>query len=61
MAGADMLLMPSLLEPCGLTQMQAQAYGCVPIVSAVGGLPESVKKGGGFLFDLSFTVIARIR
>jgi starch synthase len=53
LAGADMLIMPSLVEPCGLTQMQAQAYGCVPVVSAVGGLSDSIRAGGGFLFEPS--------
>jgi starch synthase len=51
LAGADLLLMPSLYEPCGLTQMRAQRYGTIPIVRAVGGLQDSVRDGvTGFLF-----------
>jgi starch synthase len=51
LAGADLLLMPSLYEPCGLTQMRAQRYGTIPVVRAVGGLRDSVKDGvTGFLF-----------
>ena len=43
MAGADMLLIPSLYEPCGLTQMYALKYGTVPIVRATGGLDDTIK------------------
>jgi len=51
-AGADMLLMPSRYEPCGLSQMIAMHYGCVPIVRAVGGLNDTVKQGEtGFRFE----------
>jgi starch synthase len=42
-AGADMLVMPSNYEPCGLSQMIALKYGTVPIVRAVGGLADSIK------------------
>lgn len=41
-AGADMVIVPSLFEPCGLTPMIGQKYGTVPIVRAIGGLLNSV-------------------
>lgn len=41
-AGADVLLIPSKFEPCGLTQFYGQRYGTIPIVHAVGGLEDSV-------------------
>jgi starch synthase len=51
-AGADALLMPSLYEPCGLTQMRAQRYGTVPLARRVGGLKETIADGvNGLLFD----------
>lgn len=56
-AGADMLLMPSLYEPCGLEQLIALKYGTIPIVRAVGGLEDTVEdyqpktdQGTGFKF-----------
>jgi starch synthase len=47
-----MLLMPSRYEPCGLAQMIAMRYGCVPVVHAIGGLKDTVEEGKtGFLFQ----------
>lgn len=52
MAGADIFLMPSLYEPCGLTQMRAQRYGSPPLVRNVGGLADTVDNGRtGFSFE----------
>ncbi|MBQ7051313.1 MAG: glycosyltransferase, partial [Clostridia bacterium] len=57
-AGADMYLMPSRFEPCGLSQMMAMRYGTVPIVHETGGLKDSVRAykefdgiGDGFAFS----------
>ena len=53
-AGADMFLMPSKSEPCGLAQMIAARYGTIPIVRATGGLKDSIvdygDNGIGFTF-----------
>jgi starch synthase len=57
-AGADMFMMPSRYEPCGLNQMYSLAYGTVPIVRRTGGLADTVRQydtttgtGNGILFD----------
>ncbi len=53
LAGANFLLMPSLYEPCGLTQMRAQRYGALPVARRVGGLADTIIDGvTGFLFDV---------
>jgi starch synthase len=51
-AGADMLVVPSKFEPCGLTQMIAMRYGTIPIVRKTGGLADTVEDGKtGFVFE----------
>ena len=57
-AGADIFLMPSLFEPCGLNQMFSLKYGTIPVVRAVGGLKDTVEDfnaersaGTGFVFE----------
>ncbi len=61
-AGADIFLMPSLYEPCGLNQMYSMRYGTVPVVRATGGLDDTVehfdyarRTGNGFKFG-NYTV-----
>jgi starch synthase len=55
-AGADVMLMPSRSEPCGLAQMVACRYGTIPIVRKTGGLGDTIKDcragtGNGFVFE----------
>jgi starch synthase len=54
-AGGDILLMPSRYEPCGLAQMMAMRYGCVPLARATGGLQDTIidseENRTGFLFQ----------
>lgn len=64
-AGADIFLMPSRYEPCGISQMISQRYGTIPIARATGGLIDTIvdtkdqKPGTGYLFDeINATVFA---
>lgn len=57
-AGADLALVPSRFEPCGLVQLYAQRYGALPVARATGGLNDTIvdcdaplETGTGFLFD----------
>ena len=57
-AGGDILMMPSRFEPCGLSQMIAMCYGCLPLATATGGLKDTIipieygdNVGTGFLFE----------
>lgn len=62
-AAADFLLMPSRVEPCGLNQLYALRYGTIPLVSATGGLKDTVidlrdPDGYGFLFEKADSLAA---
>jgi len=50
-AGADMFLMPSRYEPCGLNQIYSLRYGTVPVVRATGGLDDTINEETGFKFQ----------
>lgn len=72
-ASSDIFLMPSKIEPCGISQMIASRYGCVPIVREVGGLKDTIRDfgceggGNGYTFtnynpnDLSYQLNRAIR
>jgi starch synthase len=49
-AGADLFLMPSRYEPCGLNQIYSLKYGTIPVVRATGGLDDTIDEGTGFKF-----------
>lgn len=62
-AGADLLLLPSNHEPCGINQLIAMRYGCIPIVREIGGLYDTVEdhnpatgRGNGFTFRREYSL-----
>lgn len=70
-AGSEMFLMPSHFEPCGINQMIALRYGCIPVVRRIGGLADTIrdydprtKTGNGFTFrryDSTSLLVAVVR
>jgi starch synthase len=70
-AGSDIFLLPSRFEPCGINQMIALRYGCIPVVHHIGGLADTIinfdpekKIGNGFTFnhyDSQHLLVATIR
>ena len=61
-AGADIFLMPSRYEPCGLNQMYSQRYGTPPVARATGGLADTITDGAtGFLFQREEGLMAAVR
>jgi len=59
-AGADLFLMPSRFEPCGLNQMYSQRYGTPPVARATGGLADTISDGEtGFLFEADLLAAVR--
>jgi starch synthase len=72
-AGSDIFLLPSRFEPCGINQMIALRYGCIPVVHHIGGLADTIvnfnpikKRGNGFTFkkynslDLLISIVRAI-
>jgi starch synthase len=61
-AGADFLLMPSRVEPCGLNQMYSLRYGTIPVVRSTGGLKDTIVdvEDGGFGFTHSDTTVEQM-
>jgi starch synthase len=61
-AGADFLLMPSRVEPCGLNQMYSLRYGTIPVVRSIGGLKDTIVdvEDGGFGFTHPDTTVEQM-
>ncbi len=60
-AGSDMILMPSLYEPCGLVQMEAMRFGVVVIAHKTGGLADTINTRNGFVFDWPYRSLLNAR